>query len=237
MAQVLADWAIRDLDDRVVDAGFGGAVFLRAAHQRLVALGLPADQAGQRIYGVEYDEEAFALAHDPDLQIPEKNLVCDSFFSVGADQKVPQCQAAIGNPRYVRYQGFNAWSEVAHELAATAGVPMTRLASSWAPFIVHAVSFVAPRGRMAQVLPAELLHAQYGEAVLAYLQREFASVTIAVFEERIFPGAMEEVVLLFADSRAADRLQSPVCCNAGGWRTSMSWGRRRAWAHLRMARS
>ena len=44
-------------------------------------------------------------------------------------------------------------------------------------------------------------HAQYAEAVLAFLRRSFASVTLVLFEKRVFPGALEEVVLLFADGR------------------------------------
>ena len=209
IAQVLADWAIRAPADVALDASFGGTVFLHAAHRRLIELGLDAEQAARNIYGIEYDQEAFAQAREFGPPIPPPNLICDSFFSVRPGDAIPWCQAAIGNPPYVRYQGFNGWSERAHELAAAAGVPMTRLASSWAPFIVHAVSFTAPGGRMAQVLPAELLHAQYSKAVLGFLTREFASVTIATFEERIFPGAMEDVVLLFADGRGGGPLQSP----------------------------
>ncbi len=54
---------------------------------------------------------------------------------------------------------------------------------------------------MAQVLPAELLHAQYAEQIIEFLTRRFKGLTIAVFDERVFPGALEEVVLLFAQGR------------------------------------
>ena len=53
------------------------------------------------------------------------------------------------------------------------------------------------------MLPAELLHAQYARPVIDFLRREFAEVEVAVFDERIFPGALEEVVLLFAEGRGA----------------------------------
>ena len=80
---------------------------------------------------------------------------------------------------------------------------MSRLASSWAPFVVHATSFLATGGRLAQVLPAELLHAQYARPVIEYLRREFAQITVVAFDERVFLGALEDVVLLFADGRGA----------------------------------
>ena len=56
---------------------------------------------------------------------------------------------------------------------------------------------------MAQVLPAEILHAQYAEDVLGFFRRSFAAVTLVLFEERVFPGALEEVVLLLAEGRGA----------------------------------
>ncbi len=56
---------------------------------------------------------------------------------------------------------------------------------------------------MAQVLPAEMLHAQYATEVLEFLRRRFGHIAIFVFEERVFPGALEEVVLLCADDCGA----------------------------------
>jgi len=52
---------------------------------------------------------------------------------------------------------------------------------------------------MAFVLPAELLHAQYARPVREYLLKAFSRVTVVTFEERVFPGALTEVVLLLAE--------------------------------------
>ena len=92
-------------------------------------------------------------------------------------------------------------AERGREIAASHGVQLTRLASSWAPLLIHAVDFVAPGGRLAQVLPAELVHAQYADQLLKCLCQRFRRVVIAMFDAQVFPGAQEEVVLLFADGR------------------------------------
>lgn len=52
---------------------------------------------------------------------------------------------------------------------------------------------------MGLVLPAELLSVNYAAEVRAFLLREFASVELVMFSERVFPGVLEEVVLLLAD--------------------------------------
>jgi adenine-specific DNA-methyltransferase len=209
MAQVLVDWAVRDPADHVFDPAFGGAVFFHAAKKRLRALGASEEAAGRALHGFEFDIDAHAAAlGDASLGAPADQLVAGSFFEMAPPTPLPRCEAVVGNPPYVRYGVFNRWSEKAHAIAAEAGARLTHLASSWAPFVIHAVDYVAPGGRMAQVLPAELLHAQYGETVLDFLCREFADVTLAVFQDRVFPGALEEVVLLFADGRGAGQASS-----------------------------
>lgn len=201
MARKLVDWAIRCPDDRVLDPSFGGLVFLSAAEERLRCLGTGGRDVPDQLYGVDLDEEAHVTSTgSPDL-VHRAHLLQRSFFDVRPGE-LPSFEAVVGNPPYVRYQGFNGNSRRAHELAALAGVPLTRLASSWAPFLIHAMSFVAPGGRMAQVLPAEIIHAQYASGVLDFLSRSFRRIQLVVFEERVFPGALEEVVLLFAEGRA-----------------------------------
>lgn len=198
MAQLLVDWALRSSTDRVIDPSFGGLVFLRAASSRLESLGTA--DPWRQIFGCEFDPHAFAQGLSQDGVLPS-NLCRSDFLKTSPGNQLPQVEAVVGNPPYVRYQGFNGSGTTGQDLADRVGVKLTRLASSWAPFVVHGTAFVAPGGRMAQVLPAEILHAQYAGEVLDFLQRSFASVSLVLFEERVFPGALEEVVLLFADGR------------------------------------
>src|SRR6185369_10957189 len=83
--------------------------------------------------------------------------------------------------------------------ASRAGVQLSGLASSWAPFVVHASAFLAPGGRLALVLPAELLQVDYAAPVREFLLRRFGSVTVVSFEEAVFPGATVDAVLLLAE--------------------------------------
>lgn len=206
IAACLTEWAVRSPDDRVLDPSFGGLVFLAAARQRLELLGASGEAIRGQLFGVDLDEDAHAVARaSAELDVPSEHLLERDFFDVNPDD-LPAFEAVIGNPPYVRYQGFNGTASRARELAAASGVKLTRLASSWAPFVVHGTSFVAQGGRLAQVLPAELLHAQYAGEIVEFLRRSFGRVLVAVFEERVFPGALEEVVLLFAEDRGANSL-------------------------------
>lgn len=198
MAQALIDWAVRSPADTVLDPSFGGLAFLTAANRRLRELGCP--QPALQLYGTDLDEAAFAKAAD--VAALGATLVHRDFLRIAADGRLlPRTTAVVGNPPYVRYQSWKEARERGRVIAANHGVRLTRMASSWAPLLLHAADFVAPGGRLAQVLPAELIHAQYSEGVLDTICAGFGRVVVAMFDEHVFPGAQEEVVLLLADNR------------------------------------
>jgi len=210
VAEFLVQWSVRTPTDRVLDPSCGEAVFLHAAQRRLLDLGVPESEVGARLFGVELDPDALALARESLRQGGGKDapaLIQSDFFAVAPDLLgPPTVEAVVGNPPYIRYQLFSGEARRRGlRVAAGAGVILPQLSSSWAPFVVHAASFVRPGGRFAMVLPAELLHVQYAGPVRDFLLRTFQRVTIIAFEERIFPGALTEVVLLLAERRAIDR--------------------------------
>lgn len=198
----MARWAVRGPLDRVLDSSFGGMVFLRAALKQLDMNG--ALNADRQLYGVDIDEEAIASAWSDGLG--EATLVEGDFLKLSPGDEIPRVEAAIGNPPYVRYQLYDGRRGMA--IAERHGVKLSRLASSWAPMIIHACDFVTDGGRIAQVLPAEVLHAQYASDVLRFICDEFARVRVVLFDDHVFPGAQEEVVLLLAEGKGQAQCES-----------------------------
>ena len=124
-------------------------------------------------------------------------VVTADFFDVAP---TPHADAVIGNPPYIRYQSFSGAARAKAQRAALAGgVRIDGLASSWAAFVVHASRFLKEDGRLALVLPAELLHARYAAPVRRYLMKRFKDVTLVMFEQLVFPEVTSEVVLLLAE--------------------------------------
>jgi hypothetical protein len=108
--------------------------------------------------------------------------------------------AVVGNPPFVRYQNFSGTARARSlEAALAQGVRLSGLASSWAAFVVKAALHVAPEGRLGLVLPAELLSVGYAAEVRRFLLSRFGRVRLVMFEERVFPEVLEEVVLLLAE--------------------------------------
>lgn len=126
------------------------------------------------------------------------HVTVDDFFNVAPS---PRFDAIVGNPPYIRYQGFTGIARTrAREAALRAGVSLTALASSWAAFVIHASQFLVPGGRLAFVLPAELLSVNYAGPVRRFLFEHFGNVELIMFEHQVFPDAEADVVLLMASN-------------------------------------
>ena len=138
MAEKLVEWAVRSPEDNVLDPSFGGLVFLESAKRRLMRLGASLDHIGGQLHGCDLDEDAHAaaLAHEQ-LDLPVAAIIHSDFFSTTPGEELPLAHAVVGNPPYIRFQGFKGGAQAAHRLARAADVPLTRLASSWAPFLIH----------------------------------------------------------------------------------------------------
>ncbi|WP_029212132.1 N-6 DNA methylase [Arsenicicoccus bolidensis] len=196
VADYVARWAVRASTDRVLEPSCGEAAFLLAAHQRLTAL--PTDDGEGTLDGVELHDASARAARTILRQAGAQARVrVNDFFAV---EPTPSYDAVIGNPPYVRYQDFAGPGRTASRQAALrAGVALTNLASSWAAFTVHSALFLKPGGRLGLVLPAELLSVNYAAQVREFLMRRFARVRLVLFNERVFPGVLEDVVLLLAE--------------------------------------
>jgi len=198
ISQFLVDWALRSSEDRVFEPSCGDAAFLIPAASRLRALG--ADQKSAQLHGIDI--------HAPSV-IAARGLLEERGFSATIqigdffDQDPqPKFDAVVGNPPFVRYQEFSGVARTKSLRAALShGVRLTSLASSWAAFTIHAAEFLNDSGRLGLVLPAELLSVNYAAEVRRFLLGRFAKVRLVLFEQLVFPGVLEDVVLLLAEGR------------------------------------
>ena len=205
IADYLAAWAVDDDPEaKVLDPTCGEAVFLLAAGRRLKELGRSPNDLDQQLFGVDLHQgslrDAMELLEREDL---DAHLVAEDFFNLSTPYELgsplPLVDAVIGNPPFIRYQQHKGLTRQRSSQAALAqGVRLSGLASSWAALLVHACGFLKPEGRLAMVLPSELLTVHYAEPIRRWLLSRFASVNLVMFEELQFEDALEKVVLVIA---------------------------------------
>lgn len=215
MARFLVSWAVRSATDTVLDPSCGDGEFLVQSIRRLRELGAEREAAAEQVRGIEFDSEAAELAKGRvigESRGTEPHIQRADFFSCRPMNReydcrldastVPAVDAVVGNPPYIRYHGFHGTVRASAAVAvARHGIRLTDLTSSWAPFVVHATSFLKPRGRLAFVLPGELLYVDYAKAVRDFLSVAYSSVSIIAFNERVFPGVLADTLLVLAEKQ------------------------------------
>ena len=192
IARYIVKWALRDPSDSVLDPSCGDGVFLSTAFEQLQSMG----SAQPTICGIDIDEKAVSTTKS---RLPTARLIQADFFSV-RPAEIPFFNAVVGNPPFIRYQSFNGDLRLsALARAREAGVNLAQLSSSWAPFLVHAVGFLRPGGRLGMVVPSELGHAQYARSVLQFLIRRFHRIQVCLFRKKLFPDLSEDTGLLLCE--------------------------------------
>jgi adenine-specific DNA-methyltransferase len=205
IADYLAAWAVADNSTaKILDPTCGEGVFLLAAGRQLARLGRSQSELDENLFGVDLHESsldhAARLLEDEGLSA---HFVAQDFFTIPTPAELgcplPSMDAVIGNPPFVRYQMHRGNErKLSAGAALRQGVRLSGLASSWAALVVHACAFLKPEGRLAMVLPAELLTVNYAEPIRRWLRRRFAAVNLVLFERLQFEDALEKVVLVVA---------------------------------------
>ncbi len=185
VAAALTRWAVRSGSDAGLDPSCGEGVFMSAARTRLADLGGRTPQC----LGVDIDH----------VSANQTGAICSDFFAWAGT--APKQDVILGNPPFIRSHLF---PESSRKLAFSAmerlGLHPSRLMSTWAPFLAICSGLLKPGGRLAMVIPEELLAVGYAKEMREYLLRRFRRVVVCLPESNIFPDVQQAVVLLLCET-------------------------------------
>jgi adenine-specific DNA methylase len=199
VAASLARWAIDGSACRVLDPSYGTCHFLVGALNVFAELGV--DDAAQSVYGVDLDVNGWHNSRElRAMGVPVANLIEADFFDCEPGTLGPKFPAVVGNPPYIRHHRYSAESAIKiRRCIDQLGTQLSGRADMWAAFIMWATAFLADGGRMAFVLPGAVLQADYAEGVWKFLMPRFSRITTVRMDERLFPDASAETVLLLGE--------------------------------------
>ncbi|MBI2887050.1 MAG: class I SAM-dependent methyltransferase [Chloroflexi bacterium] len=184
----LTDWAIQDPGSYCLEPSAGDGEFVAAAARRLCGEG--------HITAVEIDPREAEKATSRGGACT--TVIAGDFFTWFKANCLDACfDAVIGNPPFIRYHDFPEQQRLpAFELMKQEGLKPTRLTNAWLPFVVAATRALRTGGRLALVLPAELLQVMYAAQLRGYLAKKFSQLTVVTFRRLMFAGTQQEIVLL-----------------------------------------
>lgn len=190
LANPIAAWAIRNVNDKVIEPSFGGCCFLSSTWNRLREIGCK--DPFKRLYGADVDPRAFDhLRSKFGIEDTERRFVCDDFLLTPPSSFSRSLfDVVIGNPPYIRNESLSKNKRESYRRRARElGFLIPGKPSAWAYFVLFSLLFLKKNGRMAWVLPWSLLKGVVGEYVLEALTKLFLEINIFPIESELFKGA------------------------------------------------
>jgi adenine-specific DNA-methyltransferase len=199
LARFLVNWAIRNPSDTALDPSSGDSIFLQEAIYQLQHFGADAQSAIGQVMGVEIDEPTARAARSRLTKLfgESPKIVNKGFFEVLPSLQAESLDAYFGNPPFLRHRNFfKAERELALKFMEEQGFGSSKLTNAWVPFLVAGIHLLKPKGRLAMVMPAELLQVSYAANIREYLLNKFGFIYVVSFNRLVFPEVQQEVVLL-----------------------------------------
>ncbi len=197
LATFIARWIKEISPTRVLEPSCGDGVFFEALAK---AKGFKS----ANVLGFELEEEESAKAQN---RARESGLAATTvrnadFLQWALDQFIvgDKFDAVVGNPPFVRYQYLPAQFQArAEQVFKQLSLPFTKHTNAWVPFILASMALLRPGGRLAMVVPAEIIHVTHAQSLRSYLGRECRRLVIIDPEELWFSDTLQGAVILLAE--------------------------------------
>lgn len=122
------------------------------------------------------------------------HVLNDDFFEFYSRMVSSQKQydLILGNPPYIRYQYLTETQrELQSNILTSHGMKANKLINAWVAFLVACVQLLSENGRIAFVIPAEILQVAYAEDLRLFLAEHLSQITLIMFEQLVFPDIQQ----------------------------------------------
>lgn len=202
LTEVICRWAIRSSEDRILEPSFGGCGFLSSSRDRLRSLG--AMRPGSRIFGCDIDQLAFKYLENTigDIARNGRFLKKDFLKCKTTDFKINTFNSIVGNPPFLsRHRMPVKLREQVDKIVDPSGYLISGKSALWVYFIYHSLKFLEENGRMAWILPASYLHADYAADLRSQINSIFSEIYVIRLPYGMFSheGVGESTIVLLLD--------------------------------------
>jgi adenine-specific DNA-methyltransferase len=210
LAEFISQWILTSKVASILEPSFGDGNFLEPVLRQVQKL----KRRDVKITAVEIDTDEFikGVNRVQNLEIGDDvvDFVNNDFFRSYENYKEESFDAVIGNPPYIRFQHFDKESrEIAFDHLKRNNYKPSKLANAWSAFTQLAIASLKPGGKLGFVIPAELLQVKYAGSLRERILQSFAKTTIISFKEIVFPGILQEVIILLCEGKSSKLVDGP----------------------------
>lgn len=214
VAQAMVGYVLRDGASEVFDPAVGAGAFFRAARALAHRVG-----GSLSLKGTEIDPAALAQARQ--MGVPDGDLAGVRVADFLLDPPDRPLTAIVANPPYVRHHRLSpdmkAW--VKGFGASLTGRALDGRAGLHVYFLLRALQLLAPSGRLAFILPADVCEGVFADDLWRWVTARYRMEAIVTFAPNAspFPGVDTNPIIFFIQSaRPRDELLWARCSQAGG---------------------
>lgn len=155
----------------------------------------------QKLTAVEIEPDEAEKVRSRYLEFGQIEVCTEDFFNYYNRALGKECfDLILGNPPYIRYQYLKeSQRTMQSEILTSHGMKANKLINAWVAFIVACVQLLSENGKIAFVIPAEILQVAYAEDLRLYLANNLAKITLITFEQLVFPDIEQEVVVFIGE--------------------------------------
>ena len=147
------------------------------------------------IHGIEIDNEKTEYLKKKNYN--NLKITCADFIDYAMEHEETY-SLIIGNPPYISKKNLSEDKRNASlKLLDYFNLPHSLFQNLWVSFILGSIKLLSPNGAIFFVLPFEFLQVQYAEKLRNFLERNFNTIEIITFEEKVFEQIEQDVCLVY----------------------------------------
>jgi len=186
---------------RVLEPSCGDGVFLDSMQEQHLL------EQVKKFTAVELDTTEAKKVKIKYKSAQNVEVVNDDFFSFyNKNISKAKYDLILGNPPYIRYQYLtDSQREILSAILTSHGMKANKLINAWVGFLVACTQLLNDTGRIAFVIPAEILQVAYAEDLRLFLSNQFSKITLITFEKLVFPEIEQEVLVFIGEKGGIEK--------------------------------
>lgn len=198
LAHYLSQW-VAEIDPKsILEPSCGDGIFLEALSPHI------SSDATITAIELESKEAKKAFERISRLKKFSAKVLCTDFLEwyLDANTKKNSFDAIAGNPPFIRYQYLTKKEQnFSQRIFKRHHLPFTKHTNAWVPFVIASLSLLRPGGRMAMVLPAEIINVLHAQSLRYFIGQQCKRIMIVDPEEIWFDGTLQGAILFLAEKK------------------------------------
>lgn len=196
LARAMVDICFSPFVNNVLEPSCGDGVFLDAMSEKGVLQNL------ETVIAVEVEEKEAGKVREHYKKHNNISVYAQDFFEFynSCLEKNKKYDLILGNPPYIRYQYLTEKQRALQsDILTSHGMKANKLINAWVAFLVANIQLLSDNGKIAFVIPAEILQVAYAEELRLFLSNSLSSITLITFEKLVFPDIEQEIIVLIGE--------------------------------------